>query len=296
MIDLQLLARLSAEHAPALDHPVATVRIAGVEHDLDAKPMLMGVLNLSRDSTYRESVAVGVDSALRRARTMVAQGAGLIDVGAEATSPRASLVGAAEQSRALVPVIETLAGEGIATSVEAYHLPVLADCLRAGARVVNLTGTQDLPRILELAGEHDAAVVLCYLPGATVREVSASAPQADPYPALLDHFAARIEQAGSFGVTEVILDPGLGFSFEVDADPLSRARRQAAGLLGSFRLRELGRPLCQSLPHAFDLFEEEFRTAEGFFAVLARLARVNVLRTHEVARVAAVLRAMDALG
>ena len=90
MIDLPLLARLAAEHARALDHPIATVRVAGVEHDLDAAPLLMGVLNLSRDSTYRESVALGVDSALRRARIMVAQGAGLIDVGAEATSPRAS--------------------------------------------------------------------------------------------------------------------------------------------------------------------------------------------------------------
>ncbi len=295
MIDLTLLARLAAEHGPALEHPIATVRIAGVEHDLDAHPMLMGVVNLSRDSTYRESVAVGVDSAVRRARTLVAQGAGVIDIGAEATSPRASIVGAAEQSRTLVPVVEALAAEGIATSVEAYHLPVLADCLRAGARVVNLTGTQDLPRILELAGQHDAAVVMCYMPGETVREASRQAPDADPYPALLEHFAARIEQAGACGVTEVLLDPGLGFSFEADAGPLERARRQTAGLLASFRLRELGRPICQSLPHAFDLFEEEYRTGEGFFAVLASLARVNLLRTHEVSRVAAVLRAMEAL-
>ena len=67
-------------------------------------------------------------------------------------------------------------------------------------------------------------------------------------------------------------------------------------LLGSFRLRTLGVPVCQALPHAFDVFEEEFRTAEGFFAVLAALARTNMLRTHEVARVAAVVRALRALG
>jgi len=55
-------------------------------------------------------------------------------------------------------------------------------------------------------------------------------------------------------------------------------------------------PICQALPHAFDLFEEEFRTAEGFFAVMAALGGVHVYRTHEVARVAATLRALQALG
>ena len=55
-------------------------------------------------------------------------------------------------------------------------------------------------------------------------------------------------------------------------------------LLNAFRLRSLGVPMCNALPHAFDLFEEQFRTAEGFFAVLAMLGGTGVLRTHEVAQ------------
>ena len=54
-------------------------------------------------------------------------------------------------------------------------------------------------------------------------------------------------------------------------------------------------PICQSVPHAFDLFEEEFRTAEAFFTVLATLGGAGLVRTHEVARVVAVLRAMHDL-
>jgi dihydropteroate synthase len=295
MLELNALARLAQAHPAALAHPVAPVRIAGRSHDLDAAPMIMGVLNLSRDSTYRDSVAVSVPSAVRRARIMHAQGAGLIDLGAESTTARASRRGTQDQIRALVPVIEELSAEGIPTSVEAYSRELVAAGLAAGASVVNLTGSADLEAIYELVAGHGAAVILCFVPGANVREAAEVTLESDPIPGLVDYFGARLDHARGRGVTEVILDPGLGFYYENLTDPLTRARHQAQVLLSSFRLRPLGVPICQALPHAFDLFEEEFRTAEGFFATLARLARVNVLRTHEVPRVAAVVRAMDAL-
>jgi hypothetical protein len=55
----------------------------------------------------------------------------------------------------------------------------------------------------------------------------------------------------------------------------------------------LGYPICQALPHAFTLFEDEFRTAESFFTVIASLGGVNLVRTHEVAKVNSVLKTMQ---
>jgi dihydropteroate synthase len=295
MLELGALARLAAAHPVELAHPVAPVRIAGERLDLDAEPIIMGVVNLSRDSTYRDSVAVSAASAVRRARIMRAQGAGLIDVGAESTTARAGRRGTQEQIRTLVPVIEALGAEGVPTSVEAYSPELVAAGLAAGASVVNLTGSVELERIYQLVSAHGAAVIICFVPGANVREAAEVTLDGDPIPGLVDYFGARLEHARSHGVTEAIIDPGLGFHYGNLTDPLTRARHQAQVLLGSFRLRTLGVPVCQALPHAFDLFEEEFRTAEGFFAVLASLGRVNLIRTHEVARVHAVLRAMSAL-
>ncbi len=296
MIDLSSLARLAAEHPEALAHPVAPVRISGVVRDLDAEPLLMGVVNLSRDSTYRDSVAVSPESAIRRARVMHAQGAGVVDLGAESSTLQAARVGEADQSAALVPVVEALTAAGVPTSIEAYSPKVVGECLEAGASVVNLTGGTDLEQIYELAAAHDAAVVMCFVAGANVREVSDVALDVDPIPGLIDYFAERISDARAHGVQNLIIDPGLGFYYGNLTDPTVRARHQAQVLLNSFRLRVLGVPICQSLPHAFDHFEEEFRTAEGFFAVLAALGRVNIYRTHEVARVRATLRALDAIG
>ena len=165
MLDLPTFAALADAHPEALAHPVAPVVIGGRTLDLDADPLLMGVVNLSRDSTYRESIAVSTASALRRARAMHAQGAGLVDLGAESTTLRASRVDSQAQIAALVPVIEPLAAEGIPISVEAYSPAVVRACLAAGAQVVNLTGSADLEAIYSLAAEHDAAVDHVLHPG-----------------------------------------------------------------------------------------------------------------------------------
>jgi dihydropteroate synthase len=72
-----------------------------------------------------------------------------------------------------------------------------------------------------------------------------------------------------------------------------RVRHQMAVFLNSFRLRRLGYPVCNALPHAFEYFGEEVRCAEPFFAVLAALGKTDLFRTHEVPRIKAVL---DTLG
>ena len=106
MLDLTSLAALAARHADSLSHEVSSLCLAGRMHDLDADPLIMGVVNLSRDSTYRDSVAVSTDSAIRRARVQSAQGAGVVDLGAESSTLAAARIGATDQARALVPVIE----------------------------------------------------------------------------------------------------------------------------------------------------------------------------------------------
>jgi dihydropteroate synthase len=136
---------------------------------------------------------------------------------------------------------------------------------------------------------------MCFSGGANVREIVDLTIGSDPLPDLLAHFEPRLEAARSRGVDRIIIDPGMGFFYGNLTDPLTRARHQATVLLQCFRLRPLGVPVCNALPHAFDLFEEHFRTAEGFYAVLAMLGGTDLLRTHEVAQVRAVVTAMRAL-
>ncbi|MBT5708252.1 hypothetical protein OAH36_02160 [Verrucomicrobia bacterium] len=63
-------------------------------------------------------------------------------------------------------------------------------------------------------------------------------------------------------------------------------------LLQTFRLYKLGKPVCHALPHVFELFESDLRSAEPFFAILAVIGKTNVFRTHEVPQTKAVLNTL----
>ncbi len=292
MITLADLAELASRYPEALAAHVAPLRVGDRSYDSTA---LMATVNLSRDSTYRESIAPTVESAVRKARVAAAEGAAIVDIGAESTTARAARIDADEQLRRLLPVIEQCASEGIAVSVETYEPEVAHAGLAAGARVLNLTGAQHQEAMFDLAAEFDATVILCYVKGANVREITDVNLDADPVPGILDHFAQRVEVARQHGVDRIVIDPGMGFYYGNLADPMTRGRHQAEVIINTFRLRVLGLPICHALPHAFDLFEDHFRTAEGFFAVLATLGGASLFRTHEVPRVAAVVRAMQTL-
>jgi dihydropteroate synthase len=290
------LMRLAEDHQTDLDAPVASFRIADRNFNTDLEPVVMGVVNLSRDSTYRESIAPTFDDAVRRALIMQAQGAHVVDVGAESSRADAARAGIDRQIEQLVPVIVALVEHGVPVSVESYELDVVRAALQAGASVVNLTGTKDEEAIYRVVAEHQASLVMCFTPGETVRDELEIRIHADPIPPLLEHFAPRIELAESLGVESISVDPGLGFFYGSSVGPIRKAQHQAQVLLHSFRLRPLGVPVCQIMPHAFDVFQEEFRTAEGVFAVLGKLGGVGIMRVHEVPRVAATLRMMDVVG
>jgi len=289
MLRLEQLAELVARHGDALAARVEEFEIAGRWFRFNERPALMGVVNLSADSWYRESVVLNTEAALRRGEVLAAQGAAIIDVGAESSILTAARVDADRQNSRLLPVVRGLREKGILVSVETYQPAVTRACFEAGANVLNLTGTDPTEAMLREAGERGAAVILCYVQGDNVREVSDFDLQSDPVPGMYEYFARQLDRATRCGVRRIFVDPGLGFYYRNLQDSAVRVRHQMTVFLNTFRLRKLGWPVCHALPHAFEYFGDEVRTAEPFFAVLAALGRTDLFRTHEVPRVRAVL-------
>ena len=252
----------------------------------------MGVINLSADSWYRESVCLTTETAIRRGKVLREQGAVIVDVGAESTLAHASRANDEMQNSKLVPVVKGLRQAGILVSVETYQLNVTRACLEAGANILNLTGTEHTKELYREVAAHDAAVIICYVQGANVREVADFNFDADTVTLLNDYFSRQVDLALSNGVQKIILDPGLGFYYRNLQDSAVRVRHQMTVFLNTFRLRAHGFPICNALPHAFEYFGEEVRCAEPFFAVLAALGKTDVFRTHEVPRIKAVLETM----
>ena len=293
MLNLETLAEIANQNRGDLSSEVSEFTVGSCGIHIGKTPQLMGVINLSADSWYRESICLDTDSAVERGKTLHAQGASIIDIGAESTLPEAEVLGAVAQLERILPVVETLAGLGIAVSVETYDVEIARQCLKAGAAVINLTGMGNSSAIYSEAAATDAAVIICFVQGDNVRQVRDLKLEDDPLPMLEDYFAQEIKKAQSEGVKRIFVDPGLGFYYANLNDGEQRVRRQMSVFLNTFRLRKLGWPVCHALPHAAEFFQEEVRSAEPFFAILASLGKTSLFRTHEVPRVKAVL---DTLG
>src|SRR5476651_914397 len=105
MLDLGMLAALHDKYREAAALPVADFALGAHRFESSRQTYLMGVVNLSADSWYRESVVLSADAAIRRGRVLAEQGAAIIDVGAESTLAHAAQIDGAAQESALVPVV-----------------------------------------------------------------------------------------------------------------------------------------------------------------------------------------------
>lgn len=292
MLKLETLAELADQYRDAAKATVKEFSIGERFFAFNSQPAVMGVVNLSADSWYRESVCLSTDTAIRRGRTLAAQGAQIIDIGAESTLAHAARAGAELQNSKILPVIKALRAEKILVSAETYQPEVTRACLEAGANILNLTGADRSEEMFRMVAAHDAAVIICYVQGPHVREVGDFDFTADPIEMMRQYFSRQIEIATRCGVEKIFIDPGLGFYYRNLQDSAVRVRHQMNVFLNTFRLRTLGFPICHALPHAFEYFNEEVRSAEAFFAVLAALGKTDLFRTHEVPRIRAVLETM----
>ena len=293
MLNLAYLHDLYERHTAIFDTQVASFTLKNRTLDFNKRPYLMGVVNLSADSWYRESVCLSVDQAIQRGQLLTLQGADIIDIGAESTLAHAVRVNDLEQNEKLLPIIQELSAQNICLSIETYEPNVAKASFKAGANILNLTGNFQDRTLYQIVADYEGAVILCYVQGQHVRAVKDFNFTKDPIQPMQDFFSKTIETALQCGVKKILIDPGLGFYYENLKDNEKRVRYQMETFLHTFRLRQLGFPVCHALPHAFEYFQDEVRSAEPFFATLALLGKTDLLRTHEIAKVQAVLKTLS---
>lgn len=294
MLDHHVLSALWQQYHAACTHPVRTFHLGGRLFDFNRYRYLVGVINLSTDSWYRESVCASTAEAIARAELLCADGADIIDLGAESTLPQAQRADVQQQIARLLPVVEALKARQMLVSVESYYPEVLEACAQAGADIFNVTGLRESAAVFQLAAAYDTAVILCYVQGATVRAVDEFQFHPDMIAELGHYFRDLTAQAARYGVTKCFVDPGLGFYYKNLQDSRVRVNYQLNTFLHCFRLHELGYPTFNILPHAPDIFrDDERRAAEPFFSVLALLGGTHVLRSHEIRTVHRIRQVME---
>ncbi len=167
---------------------------------------VMGVVNVTPDSFSDGGRYLDRAAALAHARALVAEGADWIDVGGESTRPGADPVDEDEELRRVVPVVAALAADGVPTSIDTRKAAVAAAAVDAGARMVN----DVTARLGDVAAATGAAFVAMHMQG------EPGTMQVDPHyddvvTEVRDHLVARADAARAAGVSEVWIDPGIGF-------------------------------------------------------------------------------------
>jgi dihydropteroate synthase len=168
--------------------------------------MVMGVLNVTPDSFSDGGRWLDPDAAVAHGLALVAEGADVVDVGGESTRPGASEVPVTEELRRVVPVIEALA-PNVRVSVDTRKAEVAEAALAAGATMLNDVSAS----LYEVAAGHGAAWVGMHMRG-TPATMQQEAAYDDVVGEVLDFLVARATEARAAGVTEVWIDPGLGFA------------------------------------------------------------------------------------
>jgi dihydropteroate synthase len=268
------------------------------------QPLIMGVVNVTPDSFSDGGRLAGTEAAIAHGLALRAAGAHLLDVGGEATNPRAAPVSAEVELARVLPVIAGLAARTDALiSIDTTKAAVAAAAIAAGADVVNdVSGGLFDPEILTVADQAGVAYVCGHLRGRSIAQVFAAEAALDPiagWRQVADELGARLEAMPAALRGRTIVDPGLGFG--KGGDPagnlglLAHAGRLAQALdrpvlVGPSRKRFLARLLGGGPP------AEDVLDAATVGACLAAIgAGAHLVRVHEVSRLAAALAAFVAV-
>ncbi|MCX6669543.1 MAG: dihydropteroate synthase [Methanothrix sp.] len=245
----------------------------------DLQPVrLMGVINLSRESFYKGSVA-GPDEALTLAQAMQEEGADLIDLGAVSTAPGSPAVGEALERERLFPVLkEVLDNLEIEVSVDTQRAGIADDAIKLGAGCINdVSGLQD-PGMARTVANYDGSLIIM-----ASRQRPGDLLNLDQ---IIPRLGERLRYAVEEGVSlsKISVDPGVGKWI-----PEKTPAHDLAILDGFQRLRSLDRPIVAALSRKSFIgatlgLPDPFQRLGGSLAAtaIAVYLGAHLVRTHDV--------------
>jgi dihydropteroate synthase len=261
---------------------------------------LLGILNITPDSFSDGGQYNAGDTALARAEQLVADGASVIDIGAESTRPHATPLTAAEEWERLSPILpllkQLLTPHGVVMSVDTRHAATAARAIDLGADWINDVSGCDDPAMRKVIAGSDVSVVIMHHLGIPANPAM-TLPEASDVIATISEWTQKkllVLQDDNITPDRIILDPGIGFG--KTAEQSWEIIRHIAAL------KRLGLPLL--VGHSRKSFLTYYAgTHEGnrdieTYAVTSYLAAqgVEYARVHDVAGNKKVLRVMEGIG
>jgi dihydropteroate synthase len=255
------------------------------------RPLIMGILNVTPDSFSDGGRFIDPSSAIDQARRMVAQGADILDIGAESTRPYGGAVAVPleEEIERLAPVLPAAAELGAPISIDTMKARVAAWALTSGAAIINdVWGLQRDCGMALVAAERSAPVIIMH-------NREHADPSLDIMVEIATFFARSLEIAARAGLTRqhVVLDPGIGFGKTPEQSLVAIARLR--------ELQEFGLPILVGASRKRFIAKispapPDQRLGGSIAAHLLAVANgAAIIRTHDVAETVQALRVAAAI-
>ena len=274
----------TATAATPADHPALRALLSR------PYPAVMGVLNITPDSFSDGGQFIAPESALAQARRMIAEGADIIDIGAESTRPYGSQpVTADEELQRLRPILADVVSLGVPVSIDSMKSAVVGWALDAGASIANdVWGLQRDPDMARLLAARHSPVIVMHNRDRVDADI-------DIMKDIAAFMTRSLEIADEAGIPRdnIVLDPGIGFGKTPEQSMTALARLDELGgfglplLVGASRKRFIS-SVIPSEPHQ--------RLGGSIAAHLIAARRgARIIRTHDVAETVQALRVAAAI-
>jgi dihydropteroate synthase len=246
-----------------------------------ARPLVMGIVNVTPDSFSDGGRHLQRDAALAYAHQLIAEGADILDIGGESTRPGARPISAQEEMDRVLPVIEGLRGASVPISVDTFKPEVMQAAITAGAQMVNdINALQDVSAMNILAASN-AAVCLMHKQG------NPQTMQAQPYYQdvvceVSAFLRGRIAVAEAAGIqrNRVVIDPGFGFGKTLEHNLTLLRQLKKLGELGVPVLAGLSRKSMLGALTGQDVAQR--LPASVAAALIAVQHGASIVRVHDV--------------
>ncbi len=269
------------------------MKLAERELQFGDRTLIMGIINVTPDSFSDGGKYMDPERAAERALELEAEGADIIDIGAESTRPGSERVSEAEELRRLIPVLKKLKGRlSVPVSVDTTKAAVAAKALENGAELINdastLTFDAELGKVVAAA---NAGLILNHMRG-TPETWAKLGTLAHPMKSVMEDLDAGISRARRAGIDRgrIIVDPGLGFGKRGEQNYELLAR---LGEMAGLDLPVLVGPSRKSFLGQRETADADRATAAA--VTVAVLHGAHIVRVHDVAGIRAVLQTADGI-
>ena len=271
-----------------------TINCAGKLVDLST-PKIMGILNVTPDSFYDGGVHNSDKKILKHVEKMLNDGAVFIDIGAYSSRPNGTNIDENEELNRVVPALELVNNKFPDTiiSIDTFRSKVAETCLNSGASIINDVSAGEMDKkMMEIVGKYKVPYVMMHMKG-NPQNMIRKTNYEDMLKEIIKYFSKKINQAVSYKINDMIIDPGFGFAKDL---------KQNYNLLSNIDLLKiLDKPIMVGISRKSMIYQslktnaKESLNGTTVLNTVSLIKGASILRVHDVKEANECIKLINAL-